>query len=61
MKISHFDADFRIAEIWKENYQKTGNFTLATMETCFQTNRDHKIVLENVSRHLKEKTIILKE
>ena len=60
MKLAHLlEKDLDLAILWETKYQATKDMVLATVETCLETGENHKRILEIVSRHVKEKTIIV--
>jgi hypothetical protein len=60
MKLAHLlERDLAVATLWEAKYQTTKDIVLATVETCLETGENHKRILEIVSRHVKEKTIII--
>lgn len=60
MKLSELiEKDLALAVLWENAYKKTKDFTLATVSVCLETGENHKTVLEIVSRHVKEKNIII--
>ncbi len=60
MKLAELiEKDLEIAMLWETKYRKTKDFVLATVDVCLETGQNHKTVLEIVSRHVKEKTIII--